>query len=252
MVVSSLIVAALVFVAFGVFISLAYRQRWQWTGLPAPRAEVEGGSGRSAKTLWDWLQLLGIPVALAALAFLLNEAQTRRDELRDDQRAALQRTAASDAERENTLRAYLAQMSDLMLHEDLLQSEPEANVRNVARTATLTVVRRLDGPRRGLVVRFLAEAGFADFRDAQLSRAELRGAYLSGADFSGANLRAADLRGANLRSADLDFADLRKADLSAANLLAANLRKANLSGANFRGARDAVLADTQGTPAHGP
>jgi fructose-1,6-bisphosphatase/inositol monophosphatase family enzyme len=98
--------------------------------------------------MWDWLQLLGIPVALAALAFLLNDAQTRRDQQREDHRSAQQRTTAADAERENTLRAYLAQMSELMLHDDLLQSEPEAAVRNVARTATLTAVRRLDRPRR--------------------------------------------------------------------------------------------------------
>jgi hypothetical protein len=69
--------------------------------------------------LWDWLQLLGIPVALAALAFLLNDAQTqrdqqreeaqiRRDQRREDQRAAQQRSRATDAERENTLREGLS------------------------------------------------------------------------------------------------------------------------------------------------
>lgn len=73
---STFTVVAVAFVAFGTFVSLAYRHQWQWTGLPAPRAEDDGERGRSAKTLWDWLQLLGIPMALAALAFLLNDAQS--------------------------------------------------------------------------------------------------------------------------------------------------------------------------------
>ncbi len=153
-VVSSLLVAALAFVAFGIFIALAYRQQWQWTGLPAPREEDKDGSGRSAKSMWDWLQLLGIPVALAALAFLLNDAQTQRDQRREDQRAAQQQKRATDTDRETTLRTYLAQMSELILNENLLQSKEDADVRNVARTTTLTAVRRLDGPRKGLVVRF--------------------------------------------------------------------------------------------------
>jgi hypothetical protein len=313
------------------------------------------GSGRSAKTLWDWLQLLGIPVALAALAFLLNDAQTRRDQRREDQRAAQLQERAADAERENTLRAYLAQMFELMLNDDLVQSKQGADASNVARTATLTALRRLDGPRRGLVVRFLIEARLlssqkhfrsfgrrfrifpgvdprrpapvvslsgadlsradlrqaflftADLRGADLSRADLRQAFLFTADLRGAELRGADLRGAilrqanlhevllgdadlsganlrrtnlrgeDLRGADLRGADLRgaelfaanvrganlrqanlhevllgDADLRGANLRGANLRGANLRGADLRGARHAELADTRGTPAHGP
>jgi hypothetical protein len=184
-----------VFVAFGGFVVLAYRRQWHWTGLPAASAASTGAEDRPAKTLWDWLQLLGIPVALAALAFLLNEAQSNRDQrreaqqrnrdqLREDQRAAGQRKTAADAERENTLRTYLAQMSDLMLDRRLLRSKPGADVRNVARTATLTAVRRLDGPRRGLVVQFLgAIFRGVSLRGVTLSEADLRGAH--GVDVTG-------------------------------------------------------------------
>jgi uncharacterized protein YjbI with pentapeptide repeats len=292
-----------------------------------------------AKTLWDWLQLLGIPVVLATLAFLLNDAQSSRELQREDQRAARQLRTAADAERENTLRTYLAQMSDLMLDRGLLRSNPGAEVRKVARTATLTAVRRLDGARRGLVVQFLAEARLlrretghtaavnvasadllnayvrganlssADLRRANLRGADLRDALLSGADFRrafsgvdprtnlkdvdlsgasggavnlhgavlfgtklggvmlpgsdlranfrGVDLRAAMLEGSNLRgailaSANLSGADLRSVDLRGADLDGANLRGADLTGADLRGARDADLANSKGTPAHGP
>jgi uncharacterized protein YjbI with pentapeptide repeats len=254
-------------VAFAIFVVVAYRHGWQWTGLPATRGVGGSTDERPAKTLWDWLQLLGIPVALASLAFLLNEAQSRREQRHEDQRAAQQRkvedqramqqrTSAVDAERENTLRTYLAQMSDLMLARRLLRSKPGADVREVARTATLTAVRRLDGPRRGLVGQFLAEArlldnekqgGMAvDLSRADLAHAGLYQAVLSGADLSRADLTGADLRraflvnanlsGARLFGAHLQGALLGQADLLRANLSGAHLYQAHLHGADLRGA----------------
>ena len=74
---NALVTAALV-------VLLAYRRQWHWTGLPAVHAASSRADARPAKTLWDWLQLLGIPVALAALAFLLNDAQSNRDQRRED------------------------------------------------------------------------------------------------------------------------------------------------------------------------
>ena len=254
------------------FVSLAYRRRWQWTGLPAAGAEGDVGVHRPAKTLWDWLHLLGIPVALAALAFLLNAAQTRRDQQREDRRVVQQRTAAADAERESALSTYLAQMSGLLLDRGLLRSKRGGDVRAVARTATLTAVRRLDGARRGLVVQFLAEARLlfdsptkrrgaivavvsADLAHAALRRAELRAANLEGSHLGEADLRdatlleanlyAVDLGAADLRGADVAYADLRSATLSHANLLGASLYRADLRGADLRGA-DLRGADLRG------
>jgi uncharacterized protein YjbI with pentapeptide repeats len=253
---------------------LAYWRHWHWTGLPAAPAVSAGAEVRSAKTLWDWLQLLGIPVALAALVFLLNDAQSSRDQRREDHRSAQQRRTARDAERESTLRTYLAQMSDLMFGHQLLRSGLGADVREVARTATLTAVRRLDGPRRGLVVQFLGEARLlrtscaggvcsrrtyvsatlrvasADLRGANLAgahlrRADLRETNLAGAQVSGADLSRAHLRGVNLREAVLSGAVLTDANLVGANLRDANVSGANLIGANLRGA-DLIGANLRG------
>jgi len=238
------------FVAFGVFVTLAYRRGWQWTGLPTAPGTSTGAEDRPAKTLWDWLQLLGIPVALAALAFLLNDAQSSREQLREDQRAVHQRMKAADAERENTLRSYLTQMSDLMLTRRLLRSKPGADVHKVARTATLTAVRRLDGPRRGLVVQFLAETQLLRREQHASARlrvasAHLEHAVLVGADLSAADLSEAVLNGAKLSRVDLNEADLSKAFLIAADLSLAVLRRADLSGADLRraGLSVAVLSE---------
>jgi uncharacterized protein YjbI with pentapeptide repeats len=242
-----------------VVVVLGYRRGWQWTGLPARAAAGPGAEERPAKTLWDWLALLGIPVALAALAFLLNDAQSRRDQQREDRRTKQQRRSAIDAERESTLRAYLAQMSDLMLQHHLLRSQRQADVREVARTATLTAVRRLDGPRRGVVVRFVSEARLLQNRltgvplviaSADLRRADLEGADLHQAYLSDVDLRGAHLRGANLIGADL-IADLRRADLREAALLRARLDHARLEEADLRRAdlTEAELAEANLTEA---
>jgi len=182
-----------------------------------------------SKNVWEWLDLLGVPLALVAVGVIFNMAQAGRDDRRDDDRA-----------REATLQSYLTEMSDLMLDGGLLGSRPGEDVRVVARTLTLTAIRRLDGKRKGLVVRFLAEADLVRACDPRVSLAlaDLRHADLSSAIMRRADLKYAQLQGANLLGADLRGADLTYADLRDANLKAAHLQKAYLAGADLS---DAVL-----------
>jgi uncharacterized protein YjbI with pentapeptide repeats len=255
---------ALLSLALTVFVVLAYRRHWHWTGFSeARRARAEDEDLQPAKTLWDWLQLLVVPLALAGLAFLLNDLQSDREKRIEDQRERRQEATAADAAREEALRAYLTQMSELMLDRDLLRSAPGADVRAVARTVTLTVLRRVDGERRGLVVRFLAEARLlrsgdpkveldgANLRSAALSRADLTEADLTNVDLTAANLRSVDLTRADLIEADLTEADLRQAfDLFRADFLGADLRGADLRGLDFTRA-DLTDADLTGADLRG-
>ena len=52
-------------------------------------------------------------------------------------------------------------MAELLLEKKLRTTENK-EVRNVARTRTLAVLRTLDGTRKGIVLRFLKEAGLID------------------------------------------------------------------------------------------
>ena len=230
----------------------AYWRGWRWAGFAETSTkEVDGKDVQPAKTLWDWLQLLVIPLALAGLAFLLNNSQSNREQQREDQRAASQRKIARDATREETLRRYLTQMSDLILDRKLLRSRPGDDVRAVARTVTLTTVRRLDGERKGVVVRFLHEARLVNVSDpkVELHGANLRSVELPSADLEGANLRGADLRRAHLTAANLQRANLRGTDLQQAqfpdNLRGADLRGASLDPAGLAGV-DLRGADLRG------
>ncbi|MFN8472452.1 MAG: pentapeptide repeat-containing protein [Anaerolineae bacterium] len=195
-----------------------------------------------SKTLWDWMQLLIIPAVLALAAVWFNRGEKRRERERNE-----------DNQREAALQSYLDKMSDLLLKENLRNAERGSEVRVLARSRTLAMLRRLDYARNKRLVRFLQEAALIDGDDPiiSLDKAELRGAQLRGADLTGAhlteaNLREADLRGAylgraSLRGASLQQADLRgaflgSADLTGAFLGAANLRDATLQKATLKGA----------------
>jgi hypothetical protein len=61
--------AACFLVALSVFIYLSYALPWNWTGFPRQR-------------LFDWMQILVIPAAVAIGIFALNRAAQRRDDLK--------------------------------------------------------------------------------------------------------------------------------------------------------------------------
>jgi len=195
-------------------------------------------SGFEGKTLWDILDLLIVPIVLAVGAFLLSRAESRTE-----------REIAAERRREDALQNYLDKMAELMLEKGLRQSEGEPEdketyeaARDVARARTLTVLRVLDGERKGILLRFLHESELIQKQDEQqdavvtLHWADLSGAGLLGADLGGAYLRVADLLGADLRGTYLGGAELGAANLLGADLRWANLSWANLLGADLRGA----------------
>ena len=104
--------------------------------------------GLHGKTLWDWMQLLIVPFALAIIAVVF-----QRVNIRTEQQIAL------DKQREDLLQAYLDRMSELLLKENLLQSAPNSKERNVARVRTVTVLVQLDVKRIEYVFAFLRESG---------------------------------------------------------------------------------------------
>lgn len=191
------LIVLLAALAAGAFVAVAYRRRWGWTGF-------------GERTLWDWFGLLVIPLVLAGAAFALNVAATNRDDRRDDARAARDRAVVVDRRREDALDAYVRQMSDLILARRRAGGSWSREEETVGRALTLTVVRRLDGRRKGFVLQFLGDAGLLDYHGniIGLGNADLRHAQLRGT-LEDANLAVADLRGADFRGAvlyDVNFA----------------------------------------------
>jgi Pentapeptide repeats (8 copies) len=165
--------------------------------------------GLRGKTVWDWLQLLIVPLALAVIGFFFTMQQDAQQQALEDRRAQAGRALEEQRTQDAALQAYLDQMSQLVLEKELFASQEDSRVRTLARARTLTVLRRLDPDRKGLVVQFLYESELIEpshpvgvpiiaLKDADLRDADLSNVYLQFVD-----LRSADLSGADLRDAAL-------------------------------------------------
>src|SRR2546423_5242968 len=142
--------------------------------------------GLRGKTLWDWLQLLIIPVVLAVGGYVFNYTTTRAEQRNTQVRDQNEQSIASDNQREAALQSYIDNMSELLLHEKLRESGEDDEVRKIARVRTLTVLPRLDANRKGSVLQFLHESSLIhkdkktiDLSDANLSFADLSGAKVT-------------------------------------------------------------------------
>jgi hypothetical protein len=80
------------------------------------------------KTLWDWLELLIVPTALAVGGFWFNRTLQEREH-----------TIAEENTQDTALQSYLDQMNTLLLDNELRTSE-ENEARILARARTLTVL----------------------------------------------------------------------------------------------------------------
>ncbi|EFH81064.1 pentapeptide repeat-containing protein [Ktedonobacter racemifer] len=231
-----LVVAIILIVAIALII-VGYR--FDWTGF--------NGNIKSGKTLWDWMQLLIIPAVLAIGGYVFTFTTSRNERAAAEKHAEAEREIASDNQREAALQAYLDNISELLLHDNLRSSKTNDEVRNIARIRTLTVLPRLDPKRKGSVILFLTESGLISSDDAiiDLLRADLNGVQLYKPWLNEVNLHKTDLSEADLYEADLLGANLSGADLSEAHLAGAILYSVNLSNANLlrTDLHDAELGD---------
>src|SRR5256714_7192764 len=107
---------------------LGYWLNWHWTGLVPETSEPK----QHAKTLWDWLNLLGVlaipvVVGLGAVWYTAQQGKVSDRENTDNQR-------------ETALQAYIDKMSELILHEHLGDTLVSSQVETVARARTATVL----------------------------------------------------------------------------------------------------------------
>jgi uncharacterized protein YjbI with pentapeptide repeats len=235
------VLTIIIIVALALAITMVggYALGWEWTGF-------------AKQALWNWLDLLIIPIVLALGGYLFTMSENRR----------AQRIAEQGAQ-DNALQAYLDQMSQLLADKGLRNKKHWLDdARVTARARSLTVLRQLSRERKRSILQFLYEAQLineaekpgpddntfdarivglsgADLRDANLRYVTLEGAALDGANLENADLRDAKLSGIDLGGSYLSGADLRGANLSKATLREAQLQRKvelNLSGADLSGA----------------
>jgi len=176
--------------------------------------------------VWDWLGLGIVSLAIALVGLLFTHRQREQQE-----------AATREHEQDAALAAYLDQMSDLMINQQLGKDRKDnlkEHIRKVAEARTITVLLGVDSEHKRRPLKLVYELGLINtphpvlklknvgLDEADLSELTLRDACLEGADLRRANLHGADLEGSNLNLADLRGANLSGADLSGANLTDAN------------------------------
>jgi uncharacterized protein YjbI with pentapeptide repeats len=201
---------------------------------------------KQAKNLWDWLQLLLLPVILIAGMLWLSVQQYQQSQAILQMNRQQHDTAikiAADQQQAAILASYREHISDMLLHDKLLVAKQMDTVGLVAQVETLTALRELNPDGKAALMRFLYETKLInnDVHVISLSEADLSGAHLGNMDLRdtylfGANMRGADLRSANLTYATLGYVDLTGADLQGADLHGGDMRSVNLTNADLRGA----------------
>ena len=270
---SPLLVAIVIGIAlFVIAVWGGYRRGWSWTGLPEREVKKpRGGEVVPAKTAWDWLQLLVIPIVLTIGGLAFSNVQSQQEQTRREDQAEVDRSIALDARRDSILESYVSDMGALLLDRNIEDEDAAL----VARTRTLTALRSLDGARKGLVLQFLYDArliGYrseddvgvvtyqdqavvslagADLRDADLRFTDLAGAVLTDVDLTRAILTGSRLERSNLEGSRISAACLNGALLTDANVAKSNFSLADLRGANVDGTHGTVVsffgADLSGT-----
>lgn len=197
-----------------------------WTGF-GPYNEIT--QGPRAKTLWDWMDLLLVPVMIAIGAWWLNRSEKETE-----------RELAQDNIEEQTLQRYFDRMSTLLIQENLNSTPKTDSKWDIARAYTITTLRALNPERKGILIKFLQGADLIT-QEARidLKEADLRYANLSNIDLKEANLTGADLRSINTSHTKLHNVKIDEATLiddkfaRVRNLILEGAEKRNLQGANF-------------------
>jgi len=199
------IIVIIVLVILGIIIlqiiKIGYTKKW---------------TGFEEKTLWDWMDLLIIPLVLAFGVFFLNRSEKNTE-----------REIAKNKQQEEMLQTYIDRMSELLLKEKILTGEEDnfKEARNVANIRTLTALRVLDRNRKALLIKFLY--------DAELIKGDNPIIDLRGSNLTNANFTLAELKGVNLREVRMWDAVLRDAKLAGANLQGSYLWRVNMKDADL-------------------
>lgn len=209
-------------------------------------------SGFQKKTLWDWLQLLIIPLMLAVGAFYLNSAS--------------ESSRVQEQIKQEILTDYFSKMQDLIVETKKVketsgykESHPKdqevrllPEFKPTAQALTLSVLEQLDGKRKGKVITYLAESQLITVDNNKPStepEVKLYGINLDDIELGNKGQRNSlnedemtiidkiKIKNANMKRANLSGLQLLYSELNGSNLENATLENVNFTGSIMIGSR---------------
>jgi len=202
-----------------------------WTGFDRTPID-DPNQYQPKKLLWDWLELLIIPIVLLLAGLGYSEWQ-RGTEYK----------LAKEKEHSDALQAYFDSMKDLIIDGKLTdtQNDPDHPIRALARSKTITTLQIVDDERKKAVFNFLWHAGLIIlnqplilFDELELNEVNLRNIKLTYVDLGSIVFKSADLTGATINSSNLYLADLSYVKANHCTMNDSVLDNANLMGAYFQ------------------
>jgi uncharacterized protein YjbI with pentapeptide repeats len=208
-----------------------------WTGFGESKVDA---TRIPAKTLWDWLDLLIIPVTIGIIGWLFSKIEKEKSKKREEERS-----------QNETLESFLQTMTNLII-EHKLQNTPTSQTLAIARARINIAINNLNGERKGQVLQFLYESDLiniipklsllgANFQNAVLDeivlgKSEIKGVYFNKSSIQNANLNGAIFTGCDFSEVNFSNSLVKNVDLSYANLTKAKLINLDLTTVNFEGA----------------
>ncbi|NMB86861.1 MAG: pentapeptide repeat-containing protein [Chloroflexi bacterium] len=233
--VSLVILILLTATGWCVYLHYAKGMIWaDWTGFGSYTGTLL--QDQRSKTLWDWMELLIIPIVLTVGGFFFNWAEKRNDQSVAKQKFEDEQKNSQDQQQETALKNYLDRLTVLLLDKGLANAQNDTakdhlSVKNsciIARTLSLTTLKKLNPERKQSLLLFLYEAKLISGNDPTI---DLTGANLSEVNLSGKVLKEINLTGVCLNGTNFESANLTKGSFTGAEMFGAKLNYATLTGA---------------------
>lgn len=232
-----------------IYLALNANEAPKWTGFGPYDEKVDGPRG---KTLWDWLDLMIIPLTIGFIGFLYKEA---------DQEKSINKQKEKD--QLTNVDSFFKILTELITKNNLLNNTSNDPNRIIARTRSIQALDEADSERKGQILQFIYESGlinlkpilnlngvnakksnlegivlrYAEIRGAYFNNSCLKNTFLDNSCFISCDFSNSNFTECSLNNTDLSYTNLSNTNLKNLNLLTVNFEGANLNNADLRGSQ---------------
>lgn len=204
-----------------------------------------------AKTLFDWLRILILPLSLGLLSWLYKEDEKTKE--RKKEKSKNEKEAYSK---------FVDGITELIKNHGLTSNLPSASTRAIAFKKLCLTLEEVDESVKGQIIQFLYQSNLidsapkfvlvgAEFGKTKLDNiilvdSEIKSAYFQNSSIKNAKLNNACFDSCNFENSDFTESHVNNTDLSYTNLKGSKLREMDLTTVIFEGA-DLTNADLSGS-----